>query len=218
MSVVTSNCPSTSRAVVKWKYPGEPQQQRYANEYEITGALLRTEVVVTYKKFNFSSETNYGFFSYGFDNQVEAFFSSVVGTRVIIAKDRNREYAVWQNPQAASRLPYSSALFQEVEAAKPGFRPIEHPTTNHSISSTGSIVRWTIVRELGWHISPTGVVLNIRDNGNLLYSRTTTVLPESIGITCEQQQCPPNTCEVECGNTICCYGSDGISVLNFPKP
>jgi hypothetical protein len=30
-------------------------------------------------------------------------------------------------------------------------------------------------------------------------------------------QCPPNTCDVLCGNTICCYGADGISVFNYPN-
>jgi hypothetical protein len=30
-------------------------------------------------------------------------------------------------------------------------------------------------------------------------------------------QCPPNTCDVLCGNTICCYNSDGISVFNYPN-
>lgn len=31
------------------------------------------------------------------------------------------------------------------------------------------------------------------------------------------QQCPPNTCDVLCGNTICCYNSEGISVFNYPN-
>lgn len=30
-------------------------------------------------------------------------------------------------------------------------------------------------------------------------------------------QCPPNTCEVDCGSYVCCYGSDGISVFNYNK-
>jgi hypothetical protein len=29
--------------------------------------------------------------------------------------------------------------------------------------------------------------------------------------------CPSNTCDVLCGNTICCYNSDGISVFNYPN-
>lgn len=39
--------------------------------------------------------------------------------------------------------------------------------------------------------------------------------------TCPQAEvlgvCPPNTCDVLCGNTICCYNSDGISVSNYPN-
>jgi hypothetical protein len=29
--------------------------------------------------------------------------------------------------------------------------------------------------------------------------------------------CPPGTCDVLCGNTICCYGSNGVSVFNYPN-
>jgi hypothetical protein len=34
---------------------------------------------------------------------------------------------------------------------------------------------------------------------------------------CTGQGCPPNTCEVDCGSYVCCYGSDGISVFNYNK-
>lgn len=34
---------------------------------------------------------------------------------------------------------------------------------------------------------------------------------------CSGQQCPPNTCEVDCGSYVCCYGADGISVFNYNK-
>lgn len=34
--------------------------------------------------------------------------------------------------------------------------------------------------------------------------------------TCGSSGCPENTCEVTCGDTICCYGSDGIAVSSFP--
>ena len=32
----------------------------------------------------------------------------------------------------------------------------------------------------------------------------------------KKEECPEGTCEVTCGDTICCYGSDGIAVQNFP--
>lgn len=28
--------------------------------------------------------------------------------------------------------------------------------------------------------------------------------------------CPPNTCAVECGDRVCCYGSDGVAVESIP--
>ena len=30
-------------------------------------------------------------------------------------------------------------------------------------------------------------------------------------------KCPPNTCEVECGNLICCYDSNGKAIKKFSK-
>ncbi len=49
--------------------------------------------------------------------------------------------------------------------------------------------------------------------GELIFTRTELEQPEVqiIGV------CPPNTCEVDCGDKICCYGSDGIAVDYFLK-
>lgn len=33
----------------------------------------------------------------------------------------------------------------------------------------------------------------------------------------DQPVCPPDTCEVDCGAHVCCYGSDGVSVFSFSK-
>ncbi len=34
---------------------------------------------------------------------------------------------------------------------------------------------------------------------------------------CIGQGCPPGTCQVDCGNVYCCYGSNGIAVSSFSK-
>ena len=47
----------------------------------------------------------------------------------------------------------------------------------------------------------------------VVFERTNSVCPEVE----EANQCPEDTCEVTCGDTICCYGSDGVSVANFPR-
>ena len=40
--------------------------------------------------------------------------------------------------------------------------------------------------------------------------------PEDLQITCSGY-CPPNTCPVDCGTHICCYGSDGITTYSYLK-
>ncbi len=34
---------------------------------------------------------------------------------------------------------------------------------------------------------------------------------------CDEEKCPPGTCEVDCGNSICCDGSDGIAVKEIKR-
>ena len=42
--------------------------------------------------------------------------------------------------------------------------------------------------------------------------------PPQVNVIClPPDKCPPGTCEVQCGNHVCCYNSDGISVFSFPK-
>lgn len=53
-------------------------------------------------------------------------------------------------------------------------------------------------------------------NELIVYEETRSQCPEVEIVN--QQECSEGTCEVECGDTICCYGSDGVSVFNFPKP
>ena len=50
-------------------------------------------------------------------------------------------------------------------------------------------------------------------NQNIIFTRTDLEQPEVtlIGV------CPPNTCEIDCGTHVCCYGSDGIAVFSFEK-
>jgi hypothetical protein len=58
-------------------------------------------------------------------------------------------------------------------------------------------------------------VIDIYKNGAVIATDSgdaTPVVTYKCGVTC-----PPNTCEVDCGTYVCCYGSDGISVFNYNK-
>lgn len=53
------------------------------------------------------------------------------------------------------------------------------------------------------------------DNQRLAYFQKESVCPEVW--EAEPKECPPGTCEVDCGNHICCYDSYGIPVDGFTK-
>lgn len=59
-----------------------------------------------------------------------------------------------------------------------------------------------------------GCVFKAFKNGVQVYTETRSTCPE---VEVVINQCPPNTCEVDCGTYVCCYGSDGISVFNYNK-
>lgn len=53
-------------------------------------------------------------------------------------------------------------------------------------------------------------------NGALIYEEARSVCPE-VELINQSEQCPPGTCQVDCGSVYCCYGSDGIAVSSFAK-
>ena len=57
-------------------------------------------------------------------------------------------------------------------------------------------------------------VIKVYKNDNLIHENTNNVCPEVEEI--QSNICPENTCEVICGDTICCYDSNGIAVESFP--
>lgn len=58
--------------------------------------------------------------------------------------------------------------------------------------------------------------LEIYKNGAVVQTDLGSANP-TISYQCLFDQCPPDTCEVECGDTICCYNNQGISTFNYPK-
>lgn len=52
-------------------------------------------------------------------------------------------------------------------------------------------------------------------SGRIIY-RNAVASVDSYSLNCEGG-CPPGTCEVDCGDKYCCYGSDGIAVASYLK-
>lgn len=56
--------------------------------------------------------------------------------------------------------------------------------------------------------------LHIYQGENEVFSRTEEFFPVQVFLV---ENCPDNTCPVDCGTHICCYGSDGIAVSYYNK-
>jgi hypothetical protein len=57
-----------------------------------------------------------------------------------------------------------------------------------------------------------GTTLRIFQGLNQVFVRTEPYEPEYVEVI---DGCPPNTCPVLCGNGVCCYNSNGISVSSY---
>lgn len=62
----------------------------------------------------------------------------------------------------------------------------------------------------------------VEDSREIIFSFSSFINnpPPRYSLTCvpnEDNVCPDGTCEVICGNTICCYGSDGVAIASFPN-
>jgi hypothetical protein len=63
---------------------------------------------------------------------------------------------------------------------------------------------------------PSDCVLTVKNNLNeIIYEKTFSSECPSVNVECIDNKCPTGTCEVACGNIICCYGSDGIAIESF---
>jgi len=58
----------------------------------------------------------------------------------------------------------------------------------------------------------TRCVFKIFLDGELVFEDIQSDCPE---VEIVEDECPEGTCEVICGDTMCCYGSDGVSVHSF---
>ncbi len=149
---------------------------------------------------------------------------------------RNRFYSTYPNLSSKTEAEIISSLYQGYDAFAV---PISH---RFSISQISVEYRPAseFVHPLGFYSNTDpSISTNRYPNGEPIYVQPT-VKPEfgkwilqlfgenkqlmqtisfssEPGITtgCLTQGCPPDTCEVVCGNIICCYGSDGIAVESF---
>ena len=214
MTIIT--CPTGQQPVIKWTYPNESQQEAYANEHDAIGAydFSRWSFSVRSNSTSSASTYNIGPNLYEFSGKAKIWKDST-GRNSLIVECKNREVDEYF-AQRYNRTPPSQPAYQiECNAANPGFIVVEYG--RYSIFNDGYIQSQNLIQFISYQPVVQDITFLVKNNGSPVYSRTSNTIP-AIATECRANQCPPDTCEVECGSTICCYNSQGISVFNFPKP
>lgn len=208
--------------MIKYRYPGEEPKEIDGDDYsfELSGAFCDSDnhFQIAYIEARSERESDGQLYtdSSGVDNGGHAAggtqrstFSSVSFTRKIITVTFTQSNGEFYERYIEVNSAYPDGIW--VSAS---LRRIEHyyifRNSDGSIRKTRKI---TPGSEWGCHEE--GCLFKVFKEGEEIYRRTHLSCPE-VGEVGEG--CPEGTCEVECGDTICCYGSDGISVFNFPKP
>ena len=105
-------------------------------------------------------------------------------------------------------------IFRSVTALRKNTKPRYGTGTNEWLYDEDFIELTQNLVITHWHISDVArnYTLRLFVGNNEVYSRTELYRPEYVQII---NQCPPNTCPVKCGNKVCCYQSDGVSIEDF---
>lgn len=202
------SCLPEETPIIRWTYPGEPQQQLEADEYDFIGLREYAEWYVRYKRSATSSEEGIAYFIYDGEPVAEIWRASDNRTMIAV-KGWSPQFA---EDYTGTYPPY----YEEIKTAKPGFIPIG---ANKIIYPDAVIVRHEKRQFIDWVRVGGDVTFVVKNQGEIVFSRTDNEIPQ-VQTDCigQDDQCPENTCEVDCHTHICCYGSDGIAVHSFDKP
>lgn len=94
----------------------------------------------------------------------------------------------------------------------------QYPQTAFGYDTSTRNYYYTDVVLTYWHPADGDPIYTLRifdSNNSEIFNRTENERPIQVFKT--DNVCPPNTCPVDCGDKICCYGSDGIAVSSLLK-
>ena len=203
------SCSENEQPVVKWTYQGEQQQQINANEYIFEGTEEYSEYYIRVSMYSDPNQKQWGQYYRAYGSSFNARIHTVPSgaTYVIFQADRPRGGAMgptsryWQRPG-------------DYESIPDGYYALSGGNVVHY---GGHIIREERTRVLSRTQIDEYVNFIVKNNGETVFSRIESTFPDVVTECVANQQCPEDTCEVVCGDTICCYGSDGIAVTSFPR-
>lgn len=214
--MVLINCEENKTPIISWNYPSEETQERNANEYVLNGAYaIKTFFfgLTTDSLGRYTDIYKISYFVFDFTGNVIA-FSPEKYSWYIAAECKNVEYYEEEAKARGRTPPTRSSIQIKLDEQHPGYCILGSEVRSAEPNVYASIPE--LRRDYGYRRLGVEVTFEVKNQGVLIYTRTDRSIP-NISTYCQgNQQCPENTCEVICGDTICCYNSEGISVESFP--
>jgi hypothetical protein len=228
---VNPPCIAPSKTIITWQFPGQETKKNsqgddYRVYYGVPASAPRKGVQVRYNVDTFATDSFLGA-CYADVNSLEPNYKQFNINNVRELPPDPLDLFVELEPAYLS-----NGVPQYVAGHSPGWkiRAKTYSGTTGNVPSEqvlyagtdcsgfyvtpGSLRNVQYVFQLGQEIT---YVLEIYKEGQVIAVDTGDAAPFVSWECGELEECPPNTCSVDCGTYVCCYGSDGISVFNYQK-
>lgn len=219
---VNPPCQETQQLLITWEYPGSPQQQNsQGDDYRISISFVDCRYRVSaYIPWN--AEVTNGAGAPGYNasdfeppNVQEAYFSrpaiipDITGSLIPVRDNigRIRHYKVEYTAFVGN---FGTATFQAENV-------LSLNRSGDRVKEGSLVVGDLVINNDYRNRNCQKYILEILKEGEVIFTDKGLQEPLVAWVCIDNNQCPENTCEVICGDTICCYGSDGIAVDSFPR-
>lgn len=229
---VNPPCVAPSKTIITWQFPGEEvKTNHYGDDYRIyygvPASAPRKSVQVRYNVSTFTLSGSL-FDCPEDENSAEPNYKQF--TLSLVRELPADPLDLFTKPEPTY---YSNGIPQYVGSLSPGWKITYKSYASGSDSTPTTRVVYAGTACSGFYVSPGSLrnvtyhfvpgqevtyVIEIYLNGQVIQVDTGSSLPFASYECGDIEECPPNTCSVDCGTYVCCYGSDGVSVFNYQKP
>ncbi len=214
MPIYPINCEESEQGQITWNYLNENPQTADADEYEIQGAALKSSHQVKFQRQLSGWGGSPVTYNFSFS------FQSINYQNDIFVTPANEGYVVLVKADSIVSSPATIlTVGSELIADKyPGYHGVTIARNRGIIYSTENITEVIELEPPIQVLQDTDITFIVRNKGEQIFIRTEFNQIPFVSTNCLfTNQCPENTCRVDCGNHYCCYNSDGYSIYSYLK-
>lgn len=205
---VNPPCPTSSKTLITWQFSGQPQKSSDAgDDYRIVSCLTNRYVI----KATWTQKSRYSLNSPGQVREANGYIINHSGT-----PDLTLAYGqITSRGTPAGYADYAFLANPDPARAGSGYIFFPYGDSNNVMVAESAVCTAELLEVSEGTCRNDWSLLVLKNSQAIITDKGRT--PPSASWSCKTASCPPNTCSVDCGSYICCYGADGISVFNYNK-